>query len=183
MARLLPWDTSELQAEAAEAVVHVSRIYDAPRHEVFAAWTEPALLTQWFRPVNGVSTAELDVRPGGKYRIVMDPQGELPGPATIVGTYLEVDPPQRLVFSFGWELPPPENLEGLERLDPKELEDRLEDLRSLDSRVTVQFHEDDGATEVEITHERLDTQRLRAFHIFGWRMVLARLPEAVRSTG
>jgi uncharacterized protein YndB with AHSA1/START domain len=179
MARLLPWERSELEAKAADAVVHVSRTYDAPRREVFAAWTEPALLTEWFRPLNGVCKAELDVRAGGKYRITMDPPDELPGPAAIVGTYLEVEPFERLVFTFAWELPPPEDLHGLEGLDPGGLEDRLEDLRSLDSRVTVQFHEVEGATEVTITHELIDTQRLRAFHIFGWTTVLEKLPAAL----
>src|SRR5881396_1722732 len=110
MPPLLPWETSQLEAQAADAVIHVSRIYDAPRQEVFAAWTEPALLTQWFRPLDGVSTAELDVRPGGKLRHTVDPPGQDPGPATIVGTYLEVQPPERLVFTFGWELPPLEDL-------------------------------------------------------------------------
>jgi uncharacterized protein YndB with AHSA1/START domain len=175
MARLLPWETPELEAEAAQAVVHVSRTYDAPPHEVFAAWTEPALLTQWFRPLGGASTAELDVRPGGEYRITVDPQGGLPGPASIVGTYLEVEAPDRLVFTFGWELPPLEDLEGMEGLDPQELEQRIENLRTVDSRVIVQFHEEDGGTLVEITHERIDTQGLRAFHSFGWTNVLAEL--------
>jgi uncharacterized protein YndB with AHSA1/START domain len=176
MAGSLPWQTDELQMQAADVVVRVSRTFDAPRQEVFAAWTEQELLTQWFRPAGGVSTAELDVRPGGKYRITMDPQGSLPGPAYIVGTYLKVEPPERLVFTFGWELPPADELASFEDLgDTEEFKDRVEDLARLDSLVTVQFLERDGATEVTITHERIRAPNLRAFHIFGWKMVLEQL--------
>jgi uncharacterized protein YndB with AHSA1/START domain len=172
----LPWDDAVLQTQAADAVVHVSRTYPAPKEEVYAAWTEAELLTQWFRPANGFSTAELDVRPGGRYRITMDPQGTLPGPADIVGTYLEVEPSERLVFTWSWEVPPPEELTGIRgAADPEEIEARIENLRRIDSEVTVLFRETDGLTEVSITHQRLDTANLRAFHIFGWQMVLESL--------
>jgi len=165
---------------AAESVVHVSRTYAAPPETVFAAWTEPELLTQWFRPAGAVCSAELDVRPGGRYRITVDPQGQLPGPAHIVGTYLEVAPPERLVFSFGWDMPPVDELEGVESFpDSRELENRLDNLREVDSRVTVQFLERNGSTEVAITHERIGTQVLRAFHIFGWGAVLGELGEVL----
>jgi uncharacterized protein YndB with AHSA1/START domain len=174
----LPWEDSAVRTAAAESIVHVSRTYSAPREAVYDAWTKPELLTQWFRPAGGVSSAELDVRPGGKYRITVDPQGQLPGPVHIVGTYLEVEPPERLVFSFGWEVPPVEELQGVDAFpDSDDLGDRLDDLRELDSQVTVQFIERDGSTEVAITHERIGGQGLRAFHIFGWESVLGRLSD------
>lgn len=180
MAQSLPWQTDELQGQAANAIVRVSRTYGAPREQVFAAWTEPELFTQWFRPAGGVSEAELDVRPGGKYRITMDPQGSLPGPATIVGTYLEVEVPERLVFTFSWELPSEVGQAGLEGLfEMDELHAGVEQLARLDSRVTVQFLQLEGATEVTVTHERIPEPNLRAFHIFGWQMVLERLDACV----
>jgi uncharacterized protein YndB with AHSA1/START domain len=76
----------------------ITRIIDAPPAKVFRAWTDPALLKQWFAPLPyTTSVAELDVRPGGTNRIVMrDPQGnDLPNR----GVYLEVVENERLVVT------------------------------------------------------------------------------------
>jgi uncharacterized protein YndB with AHSA1/START domain len=90
------------QADAAAAtaahVLTLTRLIDAPREKVYRAWTEPALLTQWFAPLPYTTpSAQLDVRPGGASRIVMrGPDGiDMPNP----GQFLEVVPNQRLVFT------------------------------------------------------------------------------------
>jgi uncharacterized protein YndB with AHSA1/START domain len=159
-----PWAGSADPGSA--SAVHVTRELAAPRDEVFRAWTDPDLFKRWFTPPgNAAVTAELDVRPGGKYRITVQRTELVPGTSYIVGNYLEVVPPHRLVFTFGWEEPPP--LEGMEALE------------TLDSRVTVQFRDVGGATELSITHERLDTPELRAFHRFGWESTLDQLARIV----
>lgn len=74
------------------------RIMDAPRENVYRAWTEPELLKQWFvPPPYTISQAILDVRPGGAGYIVMrDPEGnDIPTP----GVFLEVIPNRRLVLT------------------------------------------------------------------------------------
>jgi uncharacterized protein YndB with AHSA1/START domain len=68
------------------------------------------------------------------------------------GTYLEVEPHRRLVFTFGWEHVP--------------------FVRATDSVVTVEFHDRDGQTEIVITHERLAGRPLRALHREGWERCL-----------
>ncbi|MBL9128919.1 MAG: SRPBCC domain-containing protein, partial [Verrucomicrobiales bacterium] len=76
----------------------ITRLIDAPPERVYAAWTTPELLRQWFAPLPVVTpVAELDVRPGGSSLIVMRlPDGtELPNR----GVYLEVVPNRRLVFT------------------------------------------------------------------------------------
>ena len=76
----------------------LSRLIDAPREKLYRAWTDPALLKQWFAPSPWTTPhAELDVRPGGTCAIVMrSPDGnDMPCP----GVYLEVVPNQRLVFT------------------------------------------------------------------------------------
>lgn len=76
----------------------LTRIINVPREKLFRAWTEPALLKQWFTPPPFVTTfAELDVRPGGANFIVMrGPAGaEMPHR----GVYLEVVANERLVFT------------------------------------------------------------------------------------
>ncbi|MBC8124000.1 MAG: SRPBCC family protein [Gemmatimonadaceae bacterium] len=85
----------------------LTRIIDAPRAEVFKAWTDPVLLKQWFAPLPWTTpVVETDVRVGGSSLIVMrGPDGnEFPNQ----GVYLEVVQDQRLVFSDAfikaWEL-------------------------------------------------------------------------------
>jgi uncharacterized protein YndB with AHSA1/START domain len=75
-----------------------TRFIPASREKVFAAWTTPELLTQWFTPPPWITThAELDVRPGGANLVVMrGPDGtEIPNR----GVYLEVLPNARLVIT------------------------------------------------------------------------------------
>ena len=79
----------------------ITRVFNATPEKVFKAWTDPALLKQWFAPLPWtVAKAEADVRPGGTNLIVMrSPEGqEFPG----YGVYLEVIKNQRLVFTNGF---------------------------------------------------------------------------------
>ncbi len=76
----------------------LTRLIDAPREKIYRAWTDPALLKQWFAPLPYTTpAAELDVRPGGANLIVMRaPDGkEMPNR----GVYLDVIPNERLVFT------------------------------------------------------------------------------------
>jgi uncharacterized protein YndB with AHSA1/START domain len=76
----------------------LTRLIDASPDKLFRAWTEPALLKQWFAPLPYTTpTVELDVRPGGANLVVMrDPEGnEFPNR----GVYLEVVANERLVFT------------------------------------------------------------------------------------
>lgn len=68
------------------------RYIEASPEVVFAMFTEPDQLTRWIG-----DTAELDPRPGGLFRFT------LAGQDSCRGVYLEVDPPRRVVFSWGWE--------------------------------------------------------------------------------
>lgn len=77
------------------------RTYDAPRQLVWDAWTDPDRMAQWWGP-RGVTTPresiELDLRPGGRmaFDMVDDATGERYPNS---GTFLEVEPPARLVWS------------------------------------------------------------------------------------
>ena len=59
---------------------------------VWSFWTDPSRMCEWWG-----SAADLDARPGGRFRIDFVPGGE-----TMLGEYLELEPHTRLVFSFGW---------------------------------------------------------------------------------
>ena len=95
-----------MQAELDPRELSLVRVIDAPPEKVFRAWTEPELLMQWFTPRPWtVSSAELDVRPGGSNVIVMcSPEGqEFPNR----GVYLDVVKNERLVltdaYTEAWE--------------------------------------------------------------------------------
>jgi uncharacterized protein YndB with AHSA1/START domain len=79
------------------------RVFDAPRERVFAAFTDPALVAQWWGPHGTKTTVELmDVRPGGRWRFVIrnDSDGRENG---FVGAYREVSEPERIVQTFEWD--------------------------------------------------------------------------------
>ena len=79
--------------------VVVTRSFDAPAHLVFEAWSKPELFKRWWVPKSFPVTllsCELDIRVGGKYRLVFA-HGD--SERAFFGTYLEVKPPSRLVWT------------------------------------------------------------------------------------
>jgi uncharacterized protein YndB with AHSA1/START domain len=75
----------------------VTRTSNAPARIVFKAWTQPDLFTQWWLPKSmgmRLRSCEMDVRVGGQYRLVFEPEG-----MAFFGTYVEVTPPSRLVWT------------------------------------------------------------------------------------
>ena len=90
--------------------LHFERLLSASPDKVFAACVEPSRLAEWWGPSGFTSPSiELDVWTGGSYRIAMQPpEGEL---FHLRGTFLEVDRPRRLVYTFEWEEPDPDDQE------------------------------------------------------------------------
>jgi uncharacterized protein YndB with AHSA1/START domain len=141
-----------------EAVLRMNRRFEAPRERVFEAWTSPEVLKDWWRAGPDWTTpeAEVDLRPGGSYRLAMrDPESGQTH--TVVGEYREVQPPERLVYTWTWESNPTE-MQG-----------------SAGSVVTVEFLDDGGATNVELTHTGFADDEIRDLHAHGWEACLANL--------
>ena len=79
--------------------IHVERMFDARRDRVFAAFTDPKLIPEWWGPTTVVD--RMDVRPGGSWRFVFhNADGS---ESAFRGTYREVIPPERIVQTFEWE--------------------------------------------------------------------------------
>lgn len=84
--------------------LNIVRLINAPREQVFKAWTEPGLLSKWWGP-SGVTNpvCELDLRVGGKIHIVMlagDELGDLAGSEwPMTGIFQEITPPLKLVYT------------------------------------------------------------------------------------
>lgn len=82
-----------------EQEIRMTRLFDAPRHLVFEAMTQPEHVKRWWGRLGegySVPVCEIDLRPGGKWRFVnRHPNGE----AAFNGEYVEITPPSRLVFT------------------------------------------------------------------------------------
>lgn len=126
--------------------VELTRRIEAPPETVYRYFTEPERFQAWL----GIG-AELDARPGGEYRIrLADKTG-----VSASGRYVELDPPRRVVFTWGFE--------GLEGLPPGT------------STVEVTLTPDDEATVVRLRHTGLDGREVCDFHAWGWERALERL--------
>jgi uncharacterized protein YndB with AHSA1/START domain len=91
-------------------VLNLECTVPSPVEETFRLLTEPAALATWWGP-HGFSIPAVDVNlvVGGRYRFRMvPPEGE---PFHLSGEFLEIDPPWRLVYTFAWEEPAPDDRE------------------------------------------------------------------------
>jgi uncharacterized protein YndB with AHSA1/START domain len=91
----------------ADREIVITRLFDAPRERVFAAWTDPAHIGEWWGPTGFTTTIhEMDVRPGGVWRFIMHGPDGVDWPNWI--RYSEVVAPERLVYAHGGEREEPE---------------------------------------------------------------------------
>jgi uncharacterized protein YndB with AHSA1/START domain len=75
--------------------IRLTRDFDAPRAEIFEAWTKPEHVACWWDAAGEpLAKCEIDLRPGGSFKFVMKGHPDMP----FAGTYREVAPPSRLVF-------------------------------------------------------------------------------------
>jgi uncharacterized protein YndB with AHSA1/START domain len=128
----------------ADQVLVVRRTIKASPQRLFDAWTQPRQLCAWWgpRPVRCAS-AEVDLRIGGRYRIVNAlPDG---GTVTIEGEFRAIDSPHELVYTW-----------------------RIDDDAGALSLVTVRFEPQGRATEVIVIHEQIASPVVRESHQKGW---------------
>ncbi|RFB79026.1 SRPBCC domain-containing protein [Methylovirgula sp. 4M-Z18] len=86
---------SKLIIDRAAHSIRLEREFSAPRMQVFEAWTRPEHVACWWDPSGErLMACEIDLRPGGAFKFVMKARPEMP----FAGTYLEIAPPDRLVF-------------------------------------------------------------------------------------
>jgi uncharacterized protein YndB with AHSA1/START domain len=85
-----------------DRVIHIEREFDAPRDEVFAVYTDPQLIPEWWGMRDTTTSVDrMDVRTGGSWRfVVRNADGSEDG---FHGSYREVTPPERIVQTFEWE--------------------------------------------------------------------------------
>lgn len=110
---------TDFVTEPGKPTVVMTRVFDAPRRLVFEAMTRPEHVKRWYGPHGyTVVSCEIDLRPGGAYRIVnRDAEGNEFG---FRGVYREVVPPSRLVFTWAFEMMPDKEALVTETLDERD---------------------------------------------------------------
>lgn len=123
--------------------LQLTRRFKAPRERVFAAFASLDALKLWLGPGEcGVVSGELDFRIGGSYRLQMKtPMGD----AELTGTYREITPPARLVYTWQW----------------------VED-GAPETVITVEFVETGGESELRLTHTGFASSESQGHHEHGW---------------
>jgi uncharacterized protein YndB with AHSA1/START domain len=139
-----------------DLTLRIERTYRAPARAVFDAWTSEEVLRRWFHAGHDWETteAEVDLRVGGAVRVVMrnpHEDAEYGGG----GTYIEIDPPHRLAFTWIW------------------------DGDSTRMVIELEFEETDGATTVRFTHRGLWDEEAVRSHRDGWGRAFDNLERAL----
>jgi uncharacterized protein YndB with AHSA1/START domain len=121
-----------------EREIHIVREFDAPRDRVFAAFTDPALIPQWWGPRGTTTTVdEMDVRAGGAWRYIsVDADGN---ETAFRGIYREVTPPERIVQTWEWE-----GMPGHVSIETAEFEDLVDRTRLVTTALYHTTEERDG---------------------------------------
>jgi uncharacterized protein YndB with AHSA1/START domain len=141
-------------------VLKLKHVVDSPRERIFTLLTQPAELAKWWGP-HGFTTpeVELDLSVGGRYRFTMQPpEGEA---FHLSGEFIEIDPPTRLVYTFRWDEPDPDDRETV---------------------VTLSLAAVGDATEVSLSQGEFATDERLALHRSGWTDSLEKLGEVIETS-
>jgi uncharacterized protein YndB with AHSA1/START domain len=136
------------------ATVRLRKTVKAPIDRVFKAWTEPDLMSKWFKGehVTGVRVFH-DFKVGGNYRIEMSTADMT---MLVLGIYEEIVTNKKLVFTWTSDFP---------------------EFATTDSLVSVQFIDKGDSTEIILDHSRFDTEKAAEGHTAGWTFALNTLAE------
>ncbi len=138
--------------------LHIERTFQAPAEAVFHAWTSEEVIRRWWQAEKGweTSEAEVDLRVGGVVRVVMrDPERDVDIGGG--GRYTEIEPPNRLAFTWLWD--------GDTR-------------RTL---IELDFEESDGTTTVRFAHSGLWDEEAVRSHEGGWGRIFDNLERMLRA--
>jgi len=135
-------------------IVQIRRRVQAPAEQIFDLWTKPDLMVRWMSPFPDAvdCKASCDLRPGGAFSLVMSSKDSN---REVSGTYVQVDRPRKLVFT--WIGPLTNNVNTL---------------------VTVELNPRGDETDLVLTHERLPTLAIIEGHTKGWGHILDHLADA-----
>jgi uncharacterized protein YndB with AHSA1/START domain len=135
-------------------VLQIRRRVNATAEQIFDLWTKPDLMARWMSPFPGAVNCEAnsDLRPGGAFSLVMS---SAESSREVSGTYVEIDRPRKLVFTWTGPL-----------------------TNNVDTLVTVELTPRGDETDLVLTHERLPTSAIHQGHTKGWGHILDHLTDA-----
>jgi uncharacterized protein YndB with AHSA1/START domain len=161
---LAGWSGSMSQLiELLELRLTLKQQVNAPPERVFDALLDPKLICQWMGPRMMVESCEvmtLEPHVGGRFRLKMYQRPDAPmGPAALIvtGTYQEIDPPRRLVYSWMWEH------------------------EKLESLVAWNLKPNAGGTEVVLVHDGFASAERMQSHERGWTASMQQLAGALET--
>ena len=147
-------------AHSAGLGIELQRRFRASPERVFRAWTQLVALREWWCPAGWTaSEIEIDLRVGGLYRIAMVRAADAGPGVSVAGKFLEVRPPERLVYTWRWE--------GAFTGMPETL-------------VTLELRGSETETLLTLHHENFTDAGLRQQHRSGWIAACDRLDRAMR---
>lgn len=126
--------------------LEMTREFDASRERVFRAFIEAEQLVKWWGPTGmNVVDHDIDVRVGGAWRTTI--RSENGEDHTMSGVYREITPPERLVFTWGWE---------------------RAGVRGHETVVTIELAERNGRTALSFHQQIFESEDVRNSHAHGW---------------
>ncbi len=171
---------SDAATKSSEWEFVITRVFDAPREIVWKAWTESERLAQWWGPHGFTNpVCEVDLRPGGAYRIVMrSPEGV---GYPLKGVYLEIVESERLVMTIDADEHPVEWHDLLNKYRLQSKGGKSE--HGLKLVLTVTFEEHKGKTKLTILNRFASAADrdawLKMGATEGWSQSLERLEELI----
>ncbi len=151
--------------------LEITRTFDAPRENVWKAWTEPELLRRWWGPKQFTAPViELNLRYGGKYLFCMrSPEGK---DFWSTGTYREIVPNEKLVCTDSFADP-----DG--NVVPASYYGMGEDI-PIEMLVSVTLEDDGGRTKMTLLHEGMPAGEMREMTKQGWNELLNKLADVLK---
>ncbi len=87
--------STDFEIDRGTHTIRLTRVLEASPAQIFAAWTNPEQVTQWWDPAGEpLTSCEIDLRPNGAFKFITRSHPEMP----FFGTYREIAPPDHLVF-------------------------------------------------------------------------------------
>lgn len=146
-------------AQSQRTGFELQRTFRASPERVFRAWTQPAALREWWCPSGWVAgEIAIDLQIGGTYSIAMSRADVR---VSVSGAFLEVRPPERLVYTWRWE--------GAFAEMPETL-------------VTLELQGSDIETRLTLHHGKFADAGIRQQHRSGWMAACDRLDRVVTPT-
>lgn len=149
--------------------LQVKRNFASKADELFALWTDPQAIKKWFvhgADAHWLEEPKMEARDGGRYSLRVARDGKDDEVFGFSGTYRQVIPGKRLVFSWNWESLPLDGVHGAGT-----------------TVVRVEFVEQAKDTEIIVTQSGLPNLQTRAAHMRGWERCFDGMKELLSAQG